>query len=88
MSAAAGAAPQPSGDQALSQGAVVKLRLVIKGRSIVCTGKIARRFEEDKTVFCGIAFMDLSAHDMSELSLSLYGEEEDTPTGGSEHGLG
>jgi hypothetical protein len=52
------------------------LRLVLKNTSIVCSGKVARRYSDAGMSFCGIAFMDLSAQDIATLSLGLYGEEE------------
>ena len=61
---------------------MVRLRLVVGPKNIVCSGKIARRFEEDSSLYCGIAFMDLSARDMAGLSLHLYGEDEPGSTGG------
>jgi hypothetical protein len=77
----------PAEDPAFALGAVIRLRLGIKGKNVVCSGKIARRFEEGSTVYCGIAFMDLSAQDMAGLSLSLYGEDElGQPGAEREHG--
>jgi hypothetical protein len=72
----------PVGGPKIEQGSVLRLRLSLKGKNIVCSGKVARRYNEGGMSFCGIAFMDLSAQDMAALSLGLYGEEEDLPAGG------
>ena len=71
----------PVGGPKIEQGSVIRLRLVLKDRSLVCSGKVARRYDEGGMSFCGIAFMDLSAQDMAGLSLDLYGEEEELPAG-------
>ncbi len=68
---------------AIPQGSVIKLRLSFQGKTIICSGKVARRYEEGDSNFCGIAFMDLSAQDMADLSLDLYGEDEQFPAGGA-----
>jgi hypothetical protein len=67
----------------IPQGAVVRLRLTLKGRAITCSGKVARRYDEGDSSYCGIAFMDLSAQDMAQLSIGLYGEDEESPSGGA-----
>lgn len=73
----------PGDVAALSLGSVLRLRLTIKDKSIICSGKVARRYDEGKMSLCGIAFMDLSAQDIATLSLRLYGEDEQVPQGGS-----
>jgi hypothetical protein len=72
----------PVGGPKIEQGSVIRLRLCLKDKSIVCTGKVARRYNEGGMSFCGIAFMDLTAQDMAALSIGLYGEEEELPEGG------
>jgi hypothetical protein len=72
----------PVGGPKIEQGSVIRLRLGLKDKKIVCSGKVARRYDEGGMSFCGIAFMDLSAQDMAALSLGLYGEEEDLAAGG------
>jgi hypothetical protein len=67
----------PAGGPRIDQGSVIRLRLGLKDKGIVCSGKVARRYDEGDLRFCGIAFMDLSAQDRALLSLDLYGEEED-----------
>jgi hypothetical protein len=67
----------PVGSLSIEQGTVIRLRLGLKDRSLVCSGKIARRYNEGGISFCGIAFMDLSAQDRAFLSRELYGEAED-----------
>jgi hypothetical protein len=64
----------PLGGPKLELGSVIRLRLSLKDRGIVCSGKVARRYNEGGMSFCGIAFMDLSAQDMAALSLGLYGD--------------
>lgn len=59
---------------------------MLKNKTIICSGKVARRYEEGGMSFCGIAFMDLSAEDMAELSLHLYGEDEELPASGQAPG--
>jgi hypothetical protein len=76
----------PDGGARLPQGSVVRLRLILKERSIPCTGKVARRYDESGLGFCGIAFMDLSAQDMAALTLQLYGEDERIPASGRVEG--
>jgi hypothetical protein len=71
----------PSGGPKIEQGSVIRLRLGLKDKGIVCSGKVARRYDEGEMRFCGIAFMDLSAEDRALLSLDLYGEEEELPVG-------
>jgi hypothetical protein len=72
----------PVGGPKIELGTVIRLRLGLKDKSIVCSGKVARRYNEGGMSFCGIAFMDLSAQDTATLSLSLYGEEEPFAVGG------
>jgi hypothetical protein len=72
----------PVGGPKIEQGSVIRLRLGLKHKNIVCSGKVARRYDEGGMSFCGIAFMDISAQDMATLSLDLYGEEEDLPADG------
>jgi len=72
----------PVGGPKIEQGSVIRLRLGLNDKNIVCSGKVARRYNEGGMSFCGIAFMDLSAQDMATLSLGLYGEEEELPAGG------
>ncbi len=57
-------------------GSGLRLRLTIKNKSLVCTAKVARRYEESGMRFYGIAFSDISAADMSFISAGLYGDEE------------
>jgi hypothetical protein len=72
----------PLGGPAIEAGSTINLRLGLKDRGIVCTGKVARRYNEGGMSFCGIAFMDLSAQDQAFLSRELYGEaEDDSPEG-------
>jgi hypothetical protein len=71
------------GFPSIPQGSVLRLRLSLKAKSIVCSGKVARRYEEGGMSYCGIAFMDLSAQDMATLSLGLYGEDEGRVEGGA-----
>ena len=71
----------PSGGPKIEQGSVIRLRLGLKDRGIVCSGKVARRYDEGDEKYCGIAFMDLSALDRARLSLDLYGEEEEMTLG-------
>jgi hypothetical protein len=71
----------PPGGPKIEQGAVIRIRLGLKDRAVVCSGKVARRYSEGGVSFCGIAFMDLSAQDTAELSLGLYGEDEGFPSG-------
>jgi hypothetical protein len=66
----------------LMPGSSLRLRLGVKGRSIVCSAKIARRYEERGTRFYGIAFSDLGAADMALVSSGLYGEDEPAVVGG------
>ncbi len=70
----------------IEQGSVIRQRLVLKDRTIVCSGKVARRYEEGGMSFCGIAFMDLSSRDMAALSLHLYGDDEGLPVSGQATG--
>jgi hypothetical protein len=72
----------PVGGPKLEQGSIIRMRLNLKDKSIVCSGKVARRYNEGGMSLCGIAFMDLSAQDMAALSLGLYGEEEELPASG------
>lgn len=72
----------PLGGPKIEQGSIIRLRLGVKDKGIVCSGKVARRYNEGGMSFCGIAFMDLSAQDMATLSLDLYGEEEEPAAGG------
>jgi hypothetical protein len=65
----------PPGSPKVDSNSVIKIRLGLKGKKIVCSGKVARRYDERGHGFCGIAFMDLSAQDTAALSLGLYGEE-------------
>jgi hypothetical protein len=65
------------------QGSTIRLRLSFNGKGILCTGKVARRYDEGGVSYCGIAFMDLSAADMAALTIGLYGEDEEGPEGGS-----
>jgi hypothetical protein len=67
----------PPGGPKIEQGSILRLRLNLDGKSIVCSGKVARRYNEGGMSFCGIAFMDLSAQDMAALSLDLYGEDDE-----------
>lgn len=67
----------PAGGPKIEQGSVIRLRLGLKDKGIPCTGKVARRYDEGDSRFCGIAFMDLSDQDKAILSIGLYGEEED-----------
>jgi hypothetical protein len=67
----------PVGGPTVEQGTVIRLRLGLRDRGIVCSGKVARRFNEGGMSFCGIAFMDLSAQDRAFLSRELYGEAAD-----------
>ncbi len=60
----------------------IKLRISIRNKSLVCTAKVARRYEEGGMRFYGIAFSDISAADMSFLSTGLYGDEEYTSISG------
>jgi hypothetical protein len=73
----------PLGGPKIEQGSVIRLRLILKDTSIVCSGKVARRYSDAGMSFCGIAFMDLSAQDIATLSLGLYGEEEFSEGGGA-----
>ena len=66
----------PSGRSSIEQGSIIRMRLILKDKSIVCSGKVARRYDEGDMSFCGIAFMDLSAQDTSLLWIRLYGEGE------------
>ena len=70
----------PVGGPSIDQGAVIRLRLGLKDRGLVCSGKIARRYNEGGLSFCGIAFMDLSTQDRAFLSRELYGDAEDEQT--------
>ena len=70
----------PVGGPSIDQGAVIHLRLGLRGRGIVCSGKIARRYNEGGMSFCGIAFIDLSTQDRAFLSRELYGDAEDERT--------
>lgn len=72
----------PRGGPNIAQNSVIRLRLTLKGKAVVCSGKVARRYEEGGIGYCGIAFMDLSAKDMAALSLQLYGKGEDLPAAG------
>lgn len=76
----------PSDGPRIEQGSVLRQRIVLKGKSIVCFGRVARRYEEGGMSFCGIAFMDLSTRDMATLSRHLYGEDEDFPASGQPMG--
>lgn len=67
----------------IALGSVIRLKLSLKDKTMVCSGKIARRYEEGDMSLCGIAFMDLSAQDMAALTLGLYGEDEKSPLGGA-----
>lgn len=67
------ALPEEGPDVAL--GSTIDLKLSFGKRSIVCSGKIARRYQEDKTRFCGLAFTDLSPLNRAALSMGLYGED-------------
>lgn len=67
----------PVGGPPMEQGSVIRLRLGLNDRGIVCSGKVARRYNEGGMSFCGIAFVDLSAEDRAFLSRELYGEAED-----------
>jgi PilZ domain len=71
----------PSGGPKIEQGSVIRLRLGLKDRGVVCSGKVARRYDEGEEKYCGIAFMDLTAQDKAMLSLDLYGEEEGIAVG-------
>jgi hypothetical protein len=66
----------------LMTGSMLRLRLGVRERSIVCSARIARRYEERGTRFYGIAFADLGAADMALVSSGLYGEEEPALVGG------
>ena len=68
---------------AMAMGSVIKLRLLLKDKVIVCSGKIARRYDEGGMSLCGLAFVDLSAQDMAALSLGLYGEDEESTAAGA-----
>jgi hypothetical protein len=67
----------PVGGPSIEQGVVIRLRLGFEERSLACSGKVARRYNEGGMSFCGIAFMDLSDQDRAFLSRELYGEAED-----------
>jgi len=71
----------PSGGPGIGQGSVIRLRLGLRGRNIVCFGKVARRYDEGGLRFCGIAFMDLSTADKAQLSACLYGDKEGVEAG-------
>jgi hypothetical protein len=66
----------PIGGPKIEQGSTIRLRLGLKEKVIVCTGRVARRYNEAGMSFCGIAFVDLSAQDMAALSIGLYGDED------------
>jgi hypothetical protein len=63
-------------------GSTLRLRLGVRGKSIVCSARVARRYEEGGTRFYGIAFSDLGASDMAFISTGLYGEDEMATTAG------
>ena len=73
----------PGDNPAIALGSVIRLRLSVKGKTIVCSGKVVRRYQEGEMSYCGLAFMDLSAQEMAELSLDLYGEDEQFSAGGA-----
>jgi hypothetical protein len=77
-------ATMPSGGPRLAQGTMLRLRLKLKDRSLVCSGKVARRYTEGGHGFFGIAFAGLSLDDQATLSRALYGDEaEAEPAGGA-----
>jgi hypothetical protein len=76
----------PSDGPKIEQGSVLQQRIVLKDKSIVCSGRVARRYEEGGMNFCGIAFMDLSTRDMATLSRHLYGDDEEFPASGQAAG--
>lgn len=65
-----------------STGSALQLRLGVRGKSIVCSAKIARRYEEGGTRFYGIAFTELPASDMALISTGLYGDADFASAGG------
>ena len=73
-----------SGDaQSLEQDAVIRLRLSLKGKTVICSGKVARKYREGDMNYCGIAFIGLSAQDLAAISLGLYGEDEQSSNAGA-----
>ena len=74
----------PGSAPVLDQDSILRVKLGLsKGRTIVCSGKVARKYREGDTNYCGIAFVGLSAQDMAAISLSLYGEDEQYASGGA-----
>ena len=74
----------PSGGPKIDQGAIIRLRLGLGAdKTICCSGKVARKYQEGGMNFFGLAFMDFSAEDRAVLSLELYGETEEFPGGGA-----
>ncbi len=57
-------------------GSILRLRLGVRGKTILCSARVARRYEEGGMRFYGIAFIDVSAADMSLISSGLYGDDE------------
>jgi PilZ domain. len=66
----------PSGAPAIESGSTLKLRLGLGGRGIICSGKVARRYSEGGTSYCGVAFLGLSAQERGFLATGLYGSQE------------
>lgn len=73
----------PDANPAIVQDSVIRLKLTVKEKVIICSGKIVRRYQEGDMDYCGIAFMDLSAKNMAALSFDLYGEDEAFSMGGA-----
>jgi len=73
----------PGNAQSLEQDSVIRIRLSLKNKKIVCSGKVARKYREGDSNFCGIAFIGLSAQDLAAISLGLYGEDEQYAEGGA-----
>jgi hypothetical protein len=73
----------PDSGPAIARDSVIRLKLSVKDKIIVCPGKVVRKFQEGDMNYYGIAFMDLPAKNMAALSFALYGEDEAFSMGGA-----
>ncbi len=71
----------PDSGSAVVQNSVIRLKLSVMGETIICSGKVTRKYQEEGMRYLGIAFMNLSAQEKTALSLNLYGVDERFPLG-------
>ncbi len=69
----------PTNGPRFVDGSLLRLKLSSGDWSLLCAAKVARRYDDGKTRFYGLAFQALEPEEMAGIARGLYGADEAVP---------